>query len=111
MPMKHPNFLEIKLGGETLRCSYDYSPGTPSTMYRSNGDPGDEGDPEEFEVTKVELLALVATAFAPAIWRDITDLLDDLDVGEKIDELARAEFDTLAEAADEPPPDQGHERD
>ena len=88
-------FLPIELGGHELRCEYDYSEGTPSTMYRSNGDPGDEGDPEEFAVTKVLLQT------APGVWFDLMNLLEDLGVGERIDELAREQLDAaILEASD-----------
>tara|TARA_R110000868_G_scaffold296118_1_gene556407 strand:+ start:696 stop:1043 length:348 start_codon:yes stop_codon:yes gene_type:complete len=109
-----PNFLEIELGGETLRCSFDYSPGTPDVMYLSNGDPGYPGDPEEFSVTKIELLVLAATEFAPALWRDITDLLFDAtsDEGERINDLAYAALlSEQASQADEPPPGYDYEPD
>lgn len=36
------------------RITGEYSPATPDVFYLSNGDPGYPGDPEEFEVTKVE---------------------------------------------------------
>ena len=36
------------------RITGDYFPSTPDVFYMSNGDPGYPGEPEEFEVTKVE---------------------------------------------------------
>tara|TARA_R110000868_G_scaffold1156_1_gene8840 strand:+ start:170 stop:517 length:348 start_codon:yes stop_codon:yes gene_type:complete len=109
-----PNFLEIELGGETLRCSFDFSPGTPDVMYLPNGDPGYPGDSEEFSVTKVELLLATRSGSNPAIWRDITDLLFDAtsDEGERINDLAYAALlSEQADQADEPPPGYDYEPD
>ena len=48
--------ITIDFGGQRLRVEYDYSPATPDVMYLRNGDPGYPGEPEEFYITKVELL-------------------------------------------------------
>jgi len=48
--------ITIDFGGQRLRVEYDYSPATPDVMYLRNGDPGYPGGPEEFYITKVELL-------------------------------------------------------
>lgn len=58
-------------GEQTLRATFDYSPGTPDVMYLPNGDPGYPGDPEEFEVTAIEL----EVGHDPIVWLDISDIL------------------------------------
>lgn len=58
-------------GEQVLRATFDYSPGTPDVMYMPNGDPGYPGDPEEFEVTAIEL----EVGHSPIVWLDISDML------------------------------------
>lgn len=53
--MSKPFNVKVVLGDAEYVCSCTYSPETPDTMYRSNGDPGDQGDPEEFELLAVTL--------------------------------------------------------
>jgi hypothetical protein len=71
----------VERDGHTLRFTADYSPGTPDVMYLPNGDPGYPGDPEEFEVTQIELRVQVADDLdchpdcKRAFWVDVTDLL------------------------------------
>ena len=36
-----------------VTVDYHYAPGTPDTLYRPNGDPGDPGNPEELELHAV----------------------------------------------------------
>ena len=47
-----PEVLTFDFKG--YRVTGDYFPSTPDVFYMSNGDPGYPGEPEEFEVTKVE---------------------------------------------------------
>lgn len=71
----------FQFGDQTLRVTFDYSPGTPDVMYLPNGDPGYPGDPEEFEVTKIELETHVTDDLTEnprdlrVIWLEITDFL------------------------------------
>jgi hypothetical protein len=68
-------------GEQTLRVTFDYSPGTPDVMYLPNGDPGYPGDPEEFEPTRFELETLVTDDLVAqpgslrVIWLDISEMI------------------------------------
>lgn len=68
-------------GNQTLRATFDYSPGTPDVHYMANGDPGYPGDPEEFELTALELETHVTDDLTATpsdfrvIWLDISDML------------------------------------
>jgi hypothetical protein len=88
-PLPPSPFLDIELGGDTLRCEYDYTPGTPDVMHLSNGDPGHPGDPEEFCVTAVKLRCDGGDL---PCWCDITELVLALtnDEGKRINSLVYA---------------------
>lgn len=45
-----------------VTVDYHYSPGTPDTLYRPNGDPGDQGDPEELELYHVVSRTIITLA-------------------------------------------------
>ena len=97
----------MTLGGQDLRVTWHYDPGHPGTMYRSNGDPGDPPEPEEWYAEKVELKAKLDAShdLSPAdLWLDITDLATALtrDPGEPGDPIQDA-LDNLV-SDDEPEP-------
>lgn len=78
--------LEYDNGTELqLECEYDYSPEEPMVMYYKDGS-GYPGSAEEFYVTEVRLNGI-----------DITQLIDELDANEKLDELAKEKFDQQCE--------------
>ena len=47
--------VRIAFGNIDLFVGATWDPGTPSTMYSANGDPGEEGDPEELELREVRI--------------------------------------------------------
>ena len=97
-------FVEIEVGGQQLRCEYDYSPGTPDVHYLPNGDPGYPGDPEEFTVNRVTIFVGPTPAY-PQAWLDITDLIEEVSedlgggvVGDKAFDALQAELEEAREA-------------
>ena len=108
---KLTNSVTIEIGGQELRCEFDYSPGTPDVMYLANGDPGYPGDAAEFVVTKVELPFYeppkdVFLRTPPKIhWIDIGDLISGLDAWEQVNETAwdTAQTEGLFEPEDREP--------
>lgn len=76
---------KIWLGESQVQVHFNYTPEEPATMYRSNGDPGDPGTPEEFDITKIELEVQIPEDLGPrgdekrTLHVDITSLLDHLE--------------------------------
>lgn len=79
--MTQQHATSFVFGEQTLRVTFDYSPGSPDVMYLANGDPGYPGDPEEFEVTQVELETYITDDLSASptdfrvIWLEITDMV------------------------------------
>lgn len=92
-----PPSLEIEVGGQQLRCEYDYSPGTPDVHYLPNGDPGYPGDPEEFTVNKV-FIFVGPTPVNPEAWLDITDLVIEATASETLGVVGERAYEALQDA-------------
>ena len=76
--MTTDNVREIEVGGQQLRVTFDFTPGTPDVMYLDNGDPGYPGDPEELQITKFELFIDDQVYSSRRRWIDVTDLVVEL---------------------------------
>ena len=75
-----------------LRIPFDYSPGTPDVLYLSNGDPGEPGTPEEWDIGDPVLETQVAGQ-----WRALATLPADLFDANFLDSCVTARLDDLAD--------------
>ncbi len=77
-------------GKFTLEVEFDYTPGSPGTMYRSNGDPGDPPEPDELDITGIwaEWDNDDTDRKEPGSTRvEISALIEHFDLGEKIEAM------------------------
>lgn len=85
--MKRKNQVEIEIGGQTLLCDFDYSPGDPGVT-SGPVEACYEPEPEEFSVTCVKLF-LGFEGNGLKNYLDITDLVEDFNGFYYVDDLAR----------------------
>lgn len=85
--MTRKNQVEIEIGGQTLLCDFDYSPGDPGVT-SGPVESCREPEPEEFSVTCVKLF-LGFEKNGLKNYLDITDLVEDFNGFDHVDELAR----------------------
>lgn len=84
-------------GDFTLIVEFDYTPGSPGTMYAPNGDPGDPPEPEELDITGIwmEVDNDSTDRKEPGTTKiEISDLITHFDLGEKIETMV---FDMMPE--------------
>ena len=98
--MKRKNQVEIEIGGQTLLCDFDYSPGDPGVT-SGPVESCYEPEPEEFSVTCVKLF-LGFEKSGLKNYLDITDLVEDFDGFEDGDFCAELDNDAdgLEDSAD-----------
>lgn len=82
-----------------LAIEFDYSPGSPGTMYQRNGDPGDPPEPEELDITACWLRTPIGQ---PVIDLYAIGFLDELGLGEKIEQFIYDAMPDEPDAPDEP---------
>ena len=85
--MTRKNQVEIEIGGQTLLCDFDYSPGDPGVT-SGPVESCYEPEPEEFSVTCVKLF-LGFEKSGLKNYLEITDLVEDFDGFDHVDDLAR----------------------
>lgn len=94
----------------SLTIEFDYSPGSPGTMYAPNGDPGDPPEPDELDVNAVWLEVdndhtNLKTPGATKIDILACGLIEEMGLGDRIETII---FDMMPEPepdySDEPEP-------
>lgn len=94
-----------EFGKFNLIIEFDYSPGSPGTMYQKNGDPGDPPEPEELDITACKLEVLDdASRTGGCKFIDLYEcgFLDEFDLGEKIEQFIMDAMPDESDGPDEP---------
>lgn len=83
-------YLEIE-----VEIEGNHSPGRPGTFYRSNGDPGDPPEPEEFEIQSVKWQGVDISSMLDKENFDWSSLEEEIleDISDRGDDYDEPDFD------------------